>query len=377
MTDTGRDETGTIPPPTRFARGWHCLGIADRFRDRKPHAVLAFDTKLVVFAGRNGRISVLDGYCRHLGGDLTQGSVKGNNIACPFHDWRWSGTGKCVEIPYAKRVRPRARTRSWLTMEQNRQLFVWHDPEGGTPAEHLAIPRIEGTFNGEWSNWTWDSVLIEGANCRQVIDNVVDLAHFFHVHFAFPTYVKNVFDGQIATQYLRSCGRPDQVAAADHTGERNTVRSAASYYGPSYLINRLWHSHRGVDIETVLVNCHYPVSANSFVLQWGVIVKKLPGVDDEQANRIAGRFAKGVGVGFRQDVQAWQHKACVDSPLCDEEGPVRQLRRWYEQFYVDAAEVTDEMTARFEFEVDTKGATEIRQHAVDENPARQRRAEDT
>ncbi len=41
-------------PPARFARGWHCLGLADRFRDSGPHAVQAFGTKLVVFADSAG-----------------------------------------------------------------------------------------------------------------------------------------------------------------------------------------------------------------------------------------------------------------------------------------------------------------------------------
>src|SRR5262249_51081260 len=168
-------------PPARFARGWHCLGLADRFRDGGPHAVQAFGTKLVVFADSSGKLNVLDGYCRHMGGDLTQGTIKGDNVACPFHDWRWAGSGKCVEIPYAKRVPMRARTRSWLAVEENKQLFVWHDPEGDPPTDELAIPRVDGAFNGEWSNWTWDSVLIEGANCREIIDNVVDMAHFFYI----------------------------------------------------------------------------------------------------------------------------------------------------------------------------------------------------
>ena len=35
-------------PPARFARGWHCLGLASSFRDPGPHAVAAFGTKLVV-----------------------------------------------------------------------------------------------------------------------------------------------------------------------------------------------------------------------------------------------------------------------------------------------------------------------------------------
>ena len=50
---------------------------------------------------------------------------------------------------------------------------------------------------------------MENANCREVIDNVVDMPHFFYIHFAFPTYFKNVFEGHIATQYLRTRARPD------------------------------------------------------------------------------------------------------------------------------------------------------------------------
>jgi 3-ketosteroid 9alpha-monooxygenase subunit A len=61
--------------------------------------------------------------------------------------------------------------------------------------------------------------------------------------------------------------------------------------------------------------------------------------------------------------------------LCEEDGPVYQLRRWYEQFYVDVADVTEEMTQRFEFEVDTTHANENWEKEVRENLAR-RKAED-
>ncbi|GAA2824718.1 Rieske 2Fe-2S domain-containing protein [Crossiella cryophila] len=357
-------------PPARFARGWHCLGLAATFRDGKPHPVEAFGTKLVVFRGEDDRLHVLDAYCRHMGGDLSQGTVKGANIACPFHDWRWSGAGRCVEIPYAKRVPLRARTRSWLTMEQNKQLFVYHDPQGKPPPEHVVIPRIEGAFSSEWSNWTWDSVRIDGSNCREIMDNVVDMAHFFYVHFAFPTYFKNVFEGHIASQYLTTRGRPDVAVASNYTGDVQ-VRSEASYYGPSYMINHLANDYKGTVIETVLINCHYPVSANSFVLQWGAIVKKLPGLTDEHADKIAGKFARGIGVGFLQDVEIWKNKARIDNPLlCEEDGPVYQLRRWYDQFYVDTEEVTEDMVRRFEFEVDTSRAVAAWEREVAENLAR-------
>ncbi|WP_431876603.1 Rieske 2Fe-2S domain-containing protein [Amycolatopsis sacchari] len=370
MTEVRTIDAGA--PPERFARGWHCLGLADSFKDGKPHAIFAFGTKLVVFQSEDGKLNVLDGYCRHMGGDLTQGTVKGNEIACPFHDWRWAGNGKCVSIPYAKRVPLRARTRSWLTLEENKQLFVWHDPQGNPPPENVVIPRIDGIFSGEWSNWTWDSVLIEGSNCREIVDNMVDMAHFFYIHYAFPTYFKNVFEGHIATQYLNTKGRPDVGMASNYGGEENLLRSEASYFGPSYMINKLVNTFKGFEIENVLINCHYPVTPNSFVLQWGVSVKKLPGVSDEQADKIAGKFAKSIGVGFLQDVEIWKNKTRIDNPLlCEEDGPVYQLRRWYEQFYVDIEEVTEDMTRRFEFEVDTTKANEVWAREVAENLARQ------
>jgi len=358
-------------PPARFARGWHCLGLAEAFHDSSPHAVQIFGTKLVVFADSGGHLHVLDAYCRHMGGDLSRGTVKGDAIACPFHDWRWGADGRCARIPYARRVPPAARTRSWITLEQNGHLFVWHDSQRNPPPEDVTIPRIEGAYSAEWSQWTWDSILVDGANCREVIDNVVDMAHFFYIHFAFPTYFKNVLEGHIATQYLTTRARPDIETGSNYaSGTDTALRSEASYFGPSYMINQLWHDYHGTTMESVLINCHYPVTPDSFMLQWGVIVKRPPGLSDARAAKVAAKFADFIGLGFRQDVEIWTHKSRVDNPLlCAEDGPVYQLRRWYEQFYLDVEDVAPDMVARYEFEVDTTRAVAEWEAEVAENLA--------
>ena len=363
-------------PPDRYARGWHCLGLADSFRDGTPHAVHAFGTKLVVFADSAGALHVLDGYCRHMGGDLSMGTIKGDEVACPFHDWRWSGSGRCAQVPYARRVPRTARTKAWTVLEENKQLFVWHDPQGKPPPPEVTIPRIDAVFSDEWTDWTWNSVFIEGANCREIVDNIVDMAHFFYVHYSFPTYFKNVFEGHRASQYMKSRGRGDIVLGSNYATaadqDEQEGRSDSSYFGPSYMIDWLWGNNGAAKSESVLINCHYPVTPTSFVLQWGVIVKKQPGHSDELAQRVARATAKGVEIGFLQDVEIWKYKARIDNPLLTEEdGPVYQLRRWYEQFYVDVEDVTPDMTDRFEFELDAERPTQLWQQEVAENLARQ------
>jgi 3-ketosteroid 9alpha-monooxygenase subunit A len=356
-------------PPDRYARGWHCLGLAESFRDGRTHPVRAFGQKLVVFADGEGRLAVLDAYCRHMGGDLSQGTVKGDDVACPFHDWRWSGQGRCTAIPYAKRIPPRARTRAWTTMERNRALFVWNDSEGNPPPAELDIPEIEGVGTDLYGEWVWNTLPIEGSNCREIVDNIVDMAHFYYIHYAFPTYFKNVFEGQVATQYLDSRGRPDVAKGGSADA---VLHSVASYYGPSYMINYLTNEYHGLTVEAVLINCHYPVDANNFVLQYAVMVKRMPGVDDATATLIAGKFAESFKVGFLQDVEIWKHKTRIENPLLvAEDGPVYQLRRWYQQFYVDAADVTADMTQRFEYEVDTRHAVGVWQREVEANLERQ------
>ncbi|MFB6520756.1 Rieske 2Fe-2S domain-containing protein [Streptomyces sp. NPDC056401] len=357
--------------PVRFARGWHCLGLAATFRDGTPHEIEAFGTKLVVFQGADsGELSVLNAYCPHMGGNLAHGTVKGDTVACPFHDWRWSGDGRCAAIPYARRVPPRARTRAWTSLERNGQLYVWHDPEGNPPPPEVTIPVIEGVGDPEWSDWSWNFLRVENSNCREIVDNVVDMAHFYYVHYAFPHYFKNVFDGHVATQYMESTPRGDVDLGTLSTG--GGLRSDASYYGPSYMIDKLWSDiGGGVELESVLINCHYPIDENSFMLMYGTIVKKLPGMTDEQAADAARLTSEGLAVGFEQDVEIWKNKTRIDNPLLTEEdGPVYQLRRWYEQFYVDAADVKDEMVRRFEFEIDTARATAAWKAEVAENLAR-------
>lgn len=363
-------------PSTRFARGWHCLGLADSFRDGKPHAIKAFGTEIVVFAAEDGTLNVLNAYCPHMGGNLADGTGQGRFAGLPVPRLALERQGQVHRHPVCAPRPPLARTKAWPTMVENKMLFVWNDPEGKQPPAELAIPRIEAAFDAEWTDWTWNSMVVD-ANCREVVDNVVDMAHFFYVHYGFPTFFKNVFEGYTASQYMTSVSREDMMGeTAKALGGKNVLQSEASYYGPSFMIDYLKsESPGGLVVEGYLINCHYPINENQFVLMYGAIAKKPDGVTPEQASEIAEKFVGGLGKGFEQDAAIWKRKSRINNPLlCEEDGPVYQLRRWYEQFYVDAAEVSDEMTDRFEYEVDTTRAVTAWEAEVADNIAKREAA---
>ncbi|MDH6279823.1 phenylpropionate dioxygenase-like ring-hydroxylating dioxygenase large terminal subunit [Prescottella agglutinans] len=233
----------------------------------------------------------------------------------------------------------------------------------------MTIPEIDGFGSEEWTAWQWNSVLVESSHCRELVDNVVDMAHFFYVHFNTPRSFKNVFEGHVATQSMSFTPRKDKRTL--DFGDDSVTQSDASYFGPSYMIDE-FHADIGAaePLEAVLINCHYPVTSNSFVLQYGIMVKKMAGMTDEQATELAKGFGDGTIATFEQDIVIWRNKTKIDNPLlCEEDGPVYQLRRWYEQFYVDVEDVTADMIRRFEFEIDTTRAERIWEQEMDDNMA--------
>ncbi|HZV04669.1 MAG TPA: Rieske 2Fe-2S domain-containing protein [Gemmataceae bacterium] len=363
-------EIESSPISKRFARGWHALGPASLFKDGKPHAVEAFGTKLVVFQGDDGKLNVLNAYCLHMGGDLSDGRIVGNTIACPFHDWRWSGEGECVLVPYSKQLPKGILTRSWIAREVNKHLVVWNDPEGLQP--DVELPRIVGAYSDDWSpDWAWCEAIVEN-HPRELIDNLADMPHFFYVHGerkgAQPGYFKCVFDKHVATQYME-CGSDLATATYDRDGHYEGdpekidgfLRSESTWNGPAYSVDYLWWRLPDAGLlYSVLFLSILPITPGKFRLGVGVLTQKKAGLSEEQNHARHVANFEALKASTFQDVRIWQRKARIDNPLVtDSDGPVYRLRTWYDQFYVDRADVRPQSVAHFEKFVDTDYANEV------------------
>lgn len=330
----------------RYARGWHCLGLAKDFTD-KPTKLEYFGTKMVAYRGEDEAVHILDAYCPHMGADLSLGKVEGNSIRCPFHHWSWGADGVCDDIPYADKIPAKACITSYQVLERNQLLFVWYDPEGKAPLAQEQPPVIDDCYSDEWTDWRVELIPIN-TNCRELVDNMADSAHFGPVHGAPITKFQNIVEGHTYTQELWS--------SSELLAEDGELYSRATYYGPAYMNTYMSGKIGGMDVESRLLVTHVPISTESFDLRFGVMVKKNPNLTDAENSAMVEEYVKQNHTAFFQDVDIWHSKVRVDNPvLCDGDGPVHRLRRWYSQFYVNRADVPAGLAERKVYEVEQKG----------------------
>ncbi len=329
------------PIEERYARGWHCLGLAADYTE-KPTLLKNFGTALVAYRGEDGQVHILDAFCPHMGGNLSLGEVCGNSLVCPFHHWSWGADGVCDNIPYAKKIPPEAVIRSWPTTEENKLLFVWHDHEGKPPIPEQCIERIDECFSDDWSVWQLGYQVIH-TNCRELIDNMGDAAHFGPVHDAPFNDFSLTADGHKLTQVMKG--------SSEHLGD--SLVSIATYAGPAYSMSYMTSSIDGVEMASRLLVSHVPIDINSFELRFGVIVRKIPGMSDADCAAMMQQYTDLNNKAFGQDVDIWHTKQRVDNPLlCDGDGPINMVRKWYSQFYMDAAQVPQSLQSKKEFVLD-------------------------
>ncbi len=305
------------------ATGWFVIATADELPVGKVLSLSYFSKKLVAFRGEGGAVSVLDAHCPHLGADLgVGGTVVGDSIRCPFHAWRFAGDGGCVEIPYDRsdnkaKSLMRARTRPWTVRERNGLVFVWHDRNGRAPTYEIPIIAEHGSL--DWTPWTLSLMTIRTQPC-EIIENVADRGHFPAVHGTTLNEFDNEFVEHIAIQ--RSAG-----IAYPRGGGSDTFRLTATYYGPAYQVTEMESF-----LPNRLINAHTPIDDHTLHLRFGVMLKRMG--DEKKMARYAQGYSQNLQLGFAEDVAIWENKVWRDRPtLCDGDGAIGALRRWYRQFY--------------------------------------------
>lgn len=304
-----------------YPRGWFVVCFADELGSDEVKRLEYFGQRLVAYRKESGEAVVLDAHCPHLGADMSMGgTVQGDTIRCPFHAWRFGPDGLCVEAPYTKKIPPRGdRVRSWPVRERNGLLFIWYDWAGETEPD-WEIPILEEYGHPDWTDWS-RAVLHIDTDPREVLENVADRAHFGPVHNTKVERFENVFDRHMATQLNTAVAYPKG-------GGKDRFELTATYFGPAYQIT--WMD--GV-LSSRLLLCHTPVRPGHIDLRFGASLKLVKG-DRSLTEKFAQGYIDNLDKGFREDITIWENKVWRDRPvLCDGDGPIMKLRKWYRAFY--------------------------------------------
>lgn len=163
--------------PAMRAQWYVVADSADVVADA-PLGVTVLGEHFVLWRGPGGEMSGAPDRCPHREAPLSQGTVTGGCVVCPYHAWRFDGAGVCVEVPSSgpgATIPPAADLR--LVPVRERYGLVWLCP--GTPTgEPPEIPQDrDPSFRRETAG-----VEAWAVSATRMVDNFCDVAHFPYVH---------------------------------------------------------------------------------------------------------------------------------------------------------------------------------------------------
>lgn len=331
--------------PAPFVGGWYVFAHEEAL---PPGRVMSFDVdgeKLVAFRGKDGSVGVLERHCPHLGADLSDGKVGADGLECPFHRWCFAPDGQVTKVPYAKSP-PRAtlRARRFHSTNFHGLLAVYIDADKDRrhlppPYELPREPRIDAG----------DAVLRGRTDIGEVrlhiaelAENSADTAHFTPLHGRMTIPFTNVAIPKVDIEHrVRWFRDPDNARFASFTDDATlfflgrrmpatAARATVTFLGPGSIM-RFNFAVPGLG-QIWLYETHMPVGPMSLRVQFRWFA-------DKALPRLLVAYVVGSWTSqVRADFRIWEKKIYRKKPmLVPEDGPILEMRRWFQQFYPGAA----------------------------------------
>ena len=303
-----------LPPrehPLPVPNGWYAMVPSADLAPGDLVSIEAVGRHLVVARHHDGTPVVHDAHCPHLGAHLGGGRLVDGTLACPYHGWRFDGSGTCVEIPYDDgRIPARARVRSYPVDERNGFVHAWYHAGDAEPT--YEVPALDVVDDDGWTAahpWSTDLV----AALQEMAENNVDYAHLKFVH--------------------RRQQVPDDASTFSTDGPFSTVVEQLPG-GPTFT---RWTYGPGIAVLEVpdllvLYATTTPIDRGTCRLQWHFYFPTaMAGGAEAIIDGVVGPQ------GLEADIPIWRDKAYWERPLLVKgDGDIAGFRRWYAQFYEGA-----------------------------------------
>jgi phenylpropionate dioxygenase-like ring-hydroxylating dioxygenase large terminal subunit len=159
--------------PEGLAQGWHPIAYESDL-GQQPLACQLLGRPLVVFRARDG-VAVLEDRCPHRNVPLSRGRCRDGEIACPYHGWRFDGSGTCRHIPGA--TKPIAAPVPAYPVHLHLGL-VWTTLTQ-TPSP---FPQLPSLVTDPAYDTFWWKLPAARATIGDAIENLLDPVHAYFLH---------------------------------------------------------------------------------------------------------------------------------------------------------------------------------------------------
>ena len=156
---------------TGRASSWCAVALSRKVGSR-PHRVLIDGRPFVIFRS-GGALHCLVDRCPHRFAPLSLGRVVGDTIECPYHGWRFDGSGRCRAMPGMLEPVPNVAVPPHAVCEKNGLIYVSPDHEQGQP------------YPGVLSGPGIVTSVVENrvrSNLVDVAENILDATHTHFTH---------------------------------------------------------------------------------------------------------------------------------------------------------------------------------------------------
>lgn len=152
-------------------------------RKDRPIRKTIMGMNVVVVEDSAGNISVLDGYCPHMGAPLSEGKFVDDCIVCPFHSMKFNVEGErlndCGEVMKKQTMK----VYKYPTVVMGEFIFAWFDEDQANAKPLYQIPDITYSELHQMRMRPYAFFDIEMDCVAQIpFENTADASHFESVH---------------------------------------------------------------------------------------------------------------------------------------------------------------------------------------------------
>lgn len=163
-------------------RQWWPLATCDELSDRRPLARTLLGVPLALFRDARSQPAALLDRCPHRQAPLSAGRLHAGELACPYHGWRFDGSGRCTRVPGVEcDLGTKPLVRALATCEAHGLVWVCMELAGDTP-------KPVGPAS---SSDAIDTFFMTGSIDCTLADAAENFLDGFHTHFVHAGWVRH------------------------------------------------------------------------------------------------------------------------------------------------------------------------------------------